>query len=413
MKRAVVVTGVGAITPVGNDVDTFWNNIKNGVSGIDFIKGFDASDQKVKVAAEVKDFDPKDYMDRREAKRMDRYCQLAMVAAEEAVKDSGLDLEKVNKERVGVLVGSGVGGILTLEGEHKKLLEKGPSRVSPFMIPMLIGNMAAGNIAIKFGAKGPCTTVVTACATGTNAIGDAFRLIEHGYADVVIAGGSEGSITPLTVAGFASLTALSKSEDPKRASIPFDKERDGFVIGEGAGIVVLESLEHAKNRGAKIYAEMKGYSMTCDAYHITSPAPDGEGGARAMKLAIEDAGIREEDIDYINAHGTSTPYNDKFETAAIKNVFKDGAYKIPVSSTKSMTGHLLGAAGAVEAIICIKAVQEGFIPPTVGYKVKDEECDLDYVPNVGRKEDITYALSNSLGFGGHNATIIIKKWDDK
>lgn len=413
MKRAVVVTGVGAITPVGNDVDTFWNNIKNGVSGIDFIKGFDASDQKVKVAAEVKDFDPKDYMDRREAKRMDRYCQLAMVAAEEAVKDSGLDLEKVNKERVGVLVGSGVGGILTLEGEHKKLLEKGPSRVSPFMIPMLIGNMAAGNIAIKFGAKGPCTTVVTACATGTNAIGDAFRLIEHGYADVVIAGGSEGSITPLTVAGFASLTALSKSEDPKRASIPFDKERDGFVIGEGAGIVVLESLEHAKNRGAKIYAEMKGYSMTCDAYHITSPAPDGEGGARAMKLAIEDAGIREEDIDYINAHGTSTLYNDKFETAAIKNVFKDGAYKIPVSSTKSMTGHLLGAAGAVEAIICIKAVQEGFIPPTVGYKVKDEECDLDYVPNVGRKEDITYALSNSLGFGGHNATIIIKKWDDK
>ncbi|WP_102399311.1 beta-ketoacyl-ACP synthase II [Haloimpatiens massiliensis] len=413
MKRAVVVTGVGAITPVGNDVDTFWNNIKNGVSGIDFIKGFDASDQKVKVAAEVKDFDPKDYMDRREAKRMDRYCQLAMVAAEEAVKDSGLDLEKVNKERVGVLVGSGVGGILTLEGEHKKLLEKGPSRVSPFMIPMLIGNMAAGNIAIKFGAKGPCTTVVTACATGTNAIGDAFRLIEHGYADVVIAGGSEGSITPLTVAGFASLTALSKSEDPKRASIPFDKERDGFVIGEGAGIVVLESLEHAKNRGAKIYAEMKGYSMTCDAYHITSPAPDGEGGARAMKLAIEDAGIREEDIDYINAHGTSTPYNDKFETAAIKNVFKERAYNIPVSSTKSMTGHLLGAAGAVEAIICIKAVQEGFIPPTVGYKVKDEECDLDYVPNVGRKEDITYALSNSLGFGGHNATIIIKKWDDK
>lgn len=413
MKRAVVVTGVGAITPVGNDVDTFWNNIKNGVTGIDFIKGFDASDQKVKVAAEVKDFDPKDYMDRREAKRMDRYCQLAMVAAEEAVKDSKLDLEKINKERFGVLVGSGVGGILTLEGEHKKLLEKGPSRVSPFMIPMLIGNMAAGNIAIKFGAKGPCTTVVTACATGTNAIGDAFRLIEHGYADVVIAGGSEGSITPLTVAGFASLTALSKSEDPKRASIPFDKERDGFVIGEGAGIVVLESLEHAKNRGAKIYAEMKGYSMTCDAYHITSPAPDGEGGARAMKLAIEDAGIKEVDIDYINAHGTSTPYNDKFETAAIKNVFGERAYKIPVSSTKSMTGHLLGAAGAVEAIICIRALQEGFIPPTVGYKVKDEECDLDYVPNVGRKQDITYALSNSLGFGGHNATIIIKKWDDR
>lgn len=413
MKRAVVVTGVGAITPVGNDVDTFWNNIKNGVTGIDFIKGFDASDQKVKVAAEVKDFDPKDYMDRREAKRMDRYCQLAMVAAEEAVKDSKLDLEKINKERFGVLVGSGVGGILTLEGEHKKLLEKGPSRVSPFMIPMLIGNMAAGNIAIKFGAKGPCTTVVTACATGTNAIGDAFRLIEHGYADVVIAGGSEGSITPLTVAGFASLTALSKSEDPKRASIPFDKERDGFVIGEGAGIVVLESLEHAKNRGAKIYAEMKGYSMTCDAYHITSPAPDGEGGARAMKLAIEDAGIKEVDIDYINAHGTSTPYNDKFETAAIKNVFGERAYKIPVSSTKSMTGHLLGAAGAVEAIICIRVLQEGFIPPTVGYKVKDEECDLDYVPNVGRKQDITYALSNSLGFGGHNATIIIKKWDDR
>jgi len=413
MKRAVVVTGVGAITPVGNDVDTFWNNIKNGVSGIDFIKGFDASNQKVKVAAEVKDFNPNDYMDRREAKRMDRYCQLAMVAAEEAVKDAALDLEKIEKERFGVLVGSGVGGILTLEAEHKKLLEKGPSRVSPFMIPMLIGNMAAGNIAIKFGAKGPCTTVVTACATGTNAIGDAFRLIEHGYADIVIAGGSEGSITPLTVAGFASLTALSKSEDPKRASIPFDKERDGFVIGEGAGIVVLESLEHAKKRGARIYAEIKGYSMTCDAYHITSPAPDGEGGARAMRLALEDAGIKEEDIDYINAHGTSTPYNDKFETAAIKSVFGDNAYKIPVSSTKSMTGHLLGAAGAVEVIICAKALQEGFIPPTIGYQVKDEECDLDYVPNVGRKEDITYALSNSLGFGGHNATIILKKWDDR
>ncbi|WP_138205280.1 beta-ketoacyl-ACP synthase II [Haloimpatiens lingqiaonensis] len=413
MKRAVVVTGVGAITPVGNDVDTFWNNIKNGVSGIDFIKGFDASNQKVKVAAEVKDFNPNDYMDRREAKRMDRYCQLAMVAAEEAVKDAALDLEKIEKERFGVLVGSGVGGILTLEAEHKKLLEKGPSRVSPFMIPMLIGNMAAGNIAIKFGAKGLCTTVVTACATGTNAIGDAFRLIEHGYADIVIAGGSEGSITPLTVAGFASLTALSKSEDPKRASIPFDKERDGFVIGEGAGIVVLESLEHAKKRGARIYAEIKGYSMTCDAYHITSPAPDGEGGARAMRLALEDAGIKEEDIDYINAHGTSTPYNDKFETAAIKSVFGDNAYKIPVSSTKSMTGHLLGAAGAVEVIICAKALQEGFIPPTIGYQVKDEECDLDYVPNVGRKEDITYALSNSLGFGGHNATIILKKWDDR
>ncbi|WP_373897264.1 beta-ketoacyl-ACP synthase II [Haloimpatiens sp. FM7315] len=413
MKKRVVITGLGAVTPVGNDVDKFWSNIKNGVCGIDFIKSFDASNQKSKVAAEVKDFDPNLYMDKRDARRMDRYSQFAMAASTEAIKDSGLNLEEIDRERLGVLVGSGVGGIITVEKEHVKLLEKGPGRVSPFMIPMLIGNMAAGNIAIKFGAKGPCTTVVTACATGTNAIGDAYRLIEDGYADIMIAGGSEGSITPLTVAGFASLTALTKSEDPKRASIPFDKERDGFVIGEGAGIVILESLDHAKKRGANIYGEMKGYAMTCDAYHITSPDPKGEGAARAMELAIKDAGITKSDISYINAHGTSTLYNDKFETEAIKRVFGEDSYKIPVSSTKSMTGHLLGAAGAIEAIVCVKALEQGFIPPTIGYKVKDEECDLDYVPNVGRSEDITYALSNSLGFGGHNATIILKKWDGR
>ncbi|MFD3155425.1 beta-ketoacyl-ACP synthase II [Haloimpatiens sp. FM7330] len=413
MDRRVVITGMGAITPVGNGVNTFWNNIKNGVCGIDFIKSFDASNQKSKVAGEVKEFDPTQYMDKRDARRMDRYCQFGIAAAAEAVEDANLDLSSINKERFGVLVGSGVGGIQTFEKEHEKLLNKGPRRVSPFLIPMMIGNMAAGNIAIKYGAKGPCTTVVTACATGTNAIGDAYRLIEQGYADIMIAGGCEGAITPLTVAGFASLTALTTSEDPKRASIPFDKERDGFVIAEGAGIVILESLEHAQKREAKIYGEMKGYGMTCDAYHITSPAPNGEGGARAMKLAIEDAGIEVEEVSYINAHGTSTPYNDKFETQAIKTVLGEYAYKIPVSSTKSMTGHLLGAAGAIEAIICIKALEEGFIPPTIGYKEKDEECDLDYVPNVGREQQITYALSNSLGFGGHNATIILKKWDEK
>jgi 3-oxoacyl-[acyl-carrier-protein] synthase II len=410
MKQRVVVTGMGAMTPIGNNVDTFWQNSKEGKCGIDFIKAFDTSNFKVKIGAEVKDFVPEDYIDKKEAKRMDRYCQLAMAAAKMAVENSGLDLENIDRERMGVLVGSGIGGLGTIEREYEKLLQKGPGRVSPMLIPMIISNMASGNIAIQYGAKGVCTSVVTACATGTNAIGDSFRLLQYGSADIMIAGGAEASITQLGLAGFASLTALSTSTDVTRASIPFDKERDGFVMGEGAGVLILETLEHAVKRGAKIYAEVVGYGTTCDAYHMTAPHPEGDGGARAMALAIKDAGINNEEISYINAHGTSTPYNDKLETLAIKRVFGENACNIPISSTKSMTGHLLGAAGAVEGIACIKALQEGFIPPTIGYKVKDEECDLDYVPNVGREADLKYTLSNSLGFGGHNASIILKKW---
>lgn len=410
MSKRVVITGLGAVTPLGNDVDSFWKGIKEGKCGIDFITHFDTEKFKAKLAAEVKDFDPLNYLDRKEARRMDRFCQFGIAATVQAIKNSGLDLEKLDKERLGVVVGTGIGGIGTIERENKNLLEKGPGRVSPMLIPMIIGNMVAGNIAIKFGAKGPCTTVVTACATGTNAIGDAFHMLQLGMADVLIAGGAEASITPLSIAGFISLTALSTSTDPSRASIPFDKERDGFIMGEGSGILILETLEHAKDRGARIYGEIVGYGSTCDAYHITSPSPDGEGAARAMKMAIKEAGIKPEEISYINAHGTGTHYNDKCETTAIKTVFGEHAYKIPVSSTKSMTGHQLGAAGAVEAIICVKALMEGFVPPTIGYKVMDPECDLDCVPNVGRNQDLNYTLSNSLGFGGHNATIIVKKW---
>lgn len=413
MKNRVVITGMGAITPIGNNVDTFWNNIKYGKCGIDNITYFDTTDFKIKLAAEVKDFHPEEYLDRKEVRRLDKFCQFALIAAEEAVKNSGLDVNGINSERFGVIVGSGVGGIQTIEEQHKKMLDKGPNRVSPFFIPMIISNMAAGNIAIKYGAKGTCSTIVTACATGTHAIGEAFHNIRNGLSDIMIAGGCEASITPLAVAGFTSLTALSNSEDPKRASIPFDKERSGFVMGEGAGIVILESLEHALERNAKIYGEIVGYGATCDAYHITSPAPNGEGGARAMRLALEDGNVSISDVSYINAHGTSTPYNDKFETAAIKSVFKEGSYNIPVSSTKSMTGHLLGAAGAIEAIVCTKALEDGFIPATIGYKVKDEECDLDYVPNEGREAELEYAMSNSLGFGGHNSTIVLKKWSEK
>jgi len=413
MKNRVVVTGMGAVTPIGNDVNSFWNNIKEGTCGIDVIKSFDITNFKCKLAAEVKDFDVTVALDKREARKMDKYCQYAMVAAEEAVKNSGLDVQAIDSERLAVIVGSGIGGIGTIEQEHKKLLEKGPNRVTPYLIPMIIGNMAAGNIAIKYGAKGMCSSVVTACATGTNAIGDAFHMIQDGRADIIIAGGAEASISPLALAGFVSLTALSKSEDPLRASIPFDKERDGFIMGDGAGIVILESLEHAEKRNAKIYAEMKGYGSTCDAYHITSPSPDGEGAARSMVMALKDGDIKAEEVSYINAHGTSTPYNDKFETVAIKSAFGEYAYKIPVSSTKSMTGHLLGAAGAIEAIICVKALEEGFVPATIGYKVPDEDCDLDIVPNIGRKQQLKYAMSNSLGFGGHNATIILKKWDGR
>ncbi|PJI08512.1 MULTISPECIES: beta-ketoacyl-ACP synthase II [Clostridium] len=410
MNRRVVITGMGAITPVGNSTDSFWNSIKEGKCGIDFIKAFDAEDFKVKLAAEVKDFNPEDYIDRREANRMDRFSQFAIAASEEAVKDSKLDIDSLDKNRFGVIVGSGIGGIATIEKQNEKLLAKGPNRVSPMTIPMIIANMASGNLAIKYGAKGICTTIVTACASSNNAIGEAFRNIKFGYTDVMITGGSEAGVTPLSLAGFASMKAVTKSEDPNRASIPFDKDRSGFVMGEGSGILILEELEHALKRGAKIYAEVAGYGATCDAYHITSPAPNGEGGARAMKLAMDEDNAKPEDISYINAHGTSTAYNDSFETQAIKTVLGDYAYKVPVSSTKSMTGHLLGAAGAVEAIICAKAIEEGFIPPTIGYKEKDPECDLDYVPNKGRKLEVNYALSNSLGFGGHNATILFKKY---
>lgn len=411
-KNRVVITGLGAITPLGNNPDDFWGNIKSGNTGIDFIKGFDTSDFKVKLAAEVKDFKPELYIEKKEVKRMDRFCQFAIAGAAQAVENSGLNLDSIDKERFGVIVGSGIGGIGTIEKEKENLLEKGPNKVHPLFIPMIISNMAAGNIAIKFGAEGMCTNVVTACATGTNCIGEAFHAIKNGLADIMIAGGTEASITPLSVAGFTQLTALTKSDDPQRASIPFDAERSGFVMGEGAGIVIVESLEHALKRKADILAEIVGYGSTCDAYHMTSPSPDGQGAARAMKIAIEEANISKEEVSYVNAHGTSTPVNDKFETIAIKEVFGDYAKNVPISSTKSMTGHLLGAAGAVEAIVCIKALQEGFIPPTVGYKVSDPDCDLDYVPNVGRQQNINYAMSNSLGFGGHNAVLLFKKWSE-
>ena len=387
MNDRVVITGMGCVSPLGNSIDAFWNNIKEGKCGIDYISRFDTENFDVKLAAEVKDFDPSLYMDKREARRMDLYSQYAVAASKMAIDSSGIDLESICKERFGVIVGSGIGGIGTIEKEHEKLLNKGPKRVSPLLIPMIIINMAAGNIAIQFGAKGICSTVVTACATGSHAIGEAYDIIRRGRADVIIAGGSEAGITPLSVAGFSSLQALTTTVDINRASIPFDAERSGFVMAEGAGIVILESLEHAVKRGAKIYAEIVGYGASCDAYHITSPSEDGEGAARAMKEALKEAGISPEEVSYINAHGTSTPLNDKFETAAIKLVFGENAKNIPISSSKSMTGHLLGAAGAVESIICIKSLEEGFIPPTINYKVSDPECDLDYVPNVGRNKN--------------------------
>ena len=410
MENRVVITGMGAVTPIGNNVNDFWNNCKNGVIGVDFIKAFDTTEFEVKIAAEVKDFTTDGVIDKKEARRMDRFSQFALVASDEAIKDADLDLEKVDRDRLGVIIGSGIGGYNTMETEFFKLFEKGPKRVSPLYIPMAISNIAAGNVAIKYGAQGICTSVVTACASGTNSIGEAYRNIKHGYSDIIIAGGTEAPITKSGVSGFTNMKALNSLNDVNRASIPFDKDRSGFVIGEGAGILIIESLEHAQKRGAKIYGEIVGYGSNCDAYHITSPAPNGEGAKKAMKLAIDEAGIKPEDIGYINAHGTSTPYNDKFETLAIKNLFGEKAYDVAISSTKSMTGHLLGAAGAVEAIVCLKTMEEGFIPPTIGYKEKDEECDLDYVPNVGKEKNVEYTLSNSLGFGGHNATLVIKKW---
>ena len=412
MERRVVITGLGAITPIGNNVEEFWNGIKQGKCGIDQITEFDASNYKVKLAGEVKNYNPEEHFERKEAKRMDKFSQFAIIAAREAWKDSGLDKEKENMERIGVIVGSGIGGLGTIEKENRSLVEKGPDRVSPMYIPMAIGNMAAGNIAIDLGTKGESISMVTACASGTHCIGESFRMIKHGYQDVVIAGGTEASITPTGIAGFANIKALTQTTDKNRASIPFDKERSGFVMGEGAGIVILEELEHAKARGAKIYAEIVGYGATSDAYHITSPAPGGEGGARAMEIAIEKAKIKPEQITYINAHGTSTHLNDSSETQAVKTALGEAAKTVMVSSTKGNTGHLLGAAGGVEAVVCAKAIQDDFVPPTINYKVPDEECDLDIVPNEGRNVKVEYAMSNSLGFGGHNSSILLKKYED-
>lgn len=413
MERRVVVTGLGAITPIGNNVEEFWKGIKEGKCGIDEITKFDTTNFKVKLAAEVKGYNPEEYFDRREAKRLDLYSQYAMIASREAWKDSKLDKEKENMERVGVIIGSGIGGVNTIEEEQRKCLEKGPDRVSPMYIPMAISNMATGNVAIDIGTKGESIAMVTACASGTHCIGESFRMIKHGYQDIVIAGGTESSITPLSIAGFANIKALSRSEDKNRASMPFDKERNGFVMGEGAGILILEEYEHAKKRGAKIYAEIVGYGATSDAYHITSPAPGGEGGARAIKVAMEEASVKPEEITYINAHGTSTHLNDMCETQAIKTALgEENAKKVMISSTKGHTGHLLGAAGGVEAVVCCKAIEDSFVPATINYEVPDEECDLDIVPNEGRNKEIKYAISNSLGFGGHNSSILFKKWEE-
>ena len=412
MERRVVITGLGAITPIGNNVEEFWEGLKNSKCGIDEITLFDTTNYKVKLAAEVKQYNPEDYFDRKQAKRLERFTQFSVIASREAIKDSGITKENTDMERVGVIVGSGIGGLRTIELENEKLQTKGPDRVSPMYIPMAISNMAAGNIAIEIGAKGESEAIVTACASATHAIGQSYRMIKHGYEDVIVAGGSESAITPSGIAGFTNMKALSVSADKNRASIPFDKERNGFVMGEGAGILVLEELEHAKKRGAKIYAEVIGYGATSDSYHITSPAPNGEGGAKAMIKAIQDANIKQEQIDYINVHGTSTPLNDSCETAAIKTALGEAAKTVKISSTKGNTGHLLGAAGGIEAIACVKAMEDSFIPPTINYKVPDEECDLNIVPNEGIKQKVNITISNSLGFGGHNSTIILKKYEE-
>jgi 3-oxoacyl-[acyl-carrier-protein] synthase II len=411
MSRRVVVTGMGAITPIGLSVDEFWAGVKEGKTGFAPITRFDTTDFKCKLAAEVKDFDGKNYMDFKAAKRMELFSQYAVAATREAMEDSGLNMENEDPYRVGVAVGSGTGSLQAMERSHTRLLEKGPGRIEPLFVPLTISNMAAGNVSIQFGLKGKSINVVTACATGTNSIGEAFRTIQYGDADVMVAGGTEGSVCPIGIGGFSALTALTTSEDPKRCSIPFDKERSGFVMGEGAAVVVLEELEHAKARGAKIYAEVAGYGCSSDAYHVTSPAEDGAGAARAMTNAINDAGLTTDDITYINAHGTSTHHNDLFETRAIKLAFGEHAKDIKINSTKSMVGHLLGAAGAIEFVTCVKELQEGYIHQTVGYQVPDEECDLNYCKE-SYTEDFEYALSNSLGFGGHNATILVKKYHE-
>ena len=409
MSRRVVITGLGAITPIGNSVDEFYAGIKEGRIGMDNISKFDTSDFRVKIAAEVKDFAPENYMDKKAARRMEPFCQYAVAAAGEAIKDSGLDIEKEDPFMVGCAIASGVGSLQLFEKEHTRQLEKGGDKVAPLFIPMFISNMAAGNVSITYGLKGKNINVVTACASGTNSVGEAFRTIQYGDADVMLAGGSEASITPMGIAGFSSLNALSVSEDKSRCSIPFDKDRNGFVMGEGAAILVLEELEHARMRGARIYAEVVGYGCSADAYHITSPDETGEGAARAMLNACNDAGVSTDDIDYINAHGTSTHHNDLFETKAIKLTFGEHAYDIMINSTKSMIGHLLGAAGAIELVTCAKELEDGFVHATVGLKETEEEMDLDYCKE-SRNADIQYALSNSFGFGGHNACVLLKKW---
>lgn len=411
MKKRIVVTGIGAVTPLGNDVFTTWENIKNGVSGIGTATRFDIEKVDVKIAAEVKNFNPENFIDRKESRRMGRFSQFAVAASKMAVKDAdiqiGVDIEP---ERIGVWIGSGIGGLGEFEEQFQKFINKGQRRVNPFTIPMFIPDMAAGQVSIALGVKGINNCSVTACASGSNSIGDAFRAIQNGDVEMMIAGGAEATLTGMTIAGFSNMTALSKNPDPKNASRPFDKNRDGFVIGEGAGILILEELEHALARQAKIYGEIIGYGATGDAHHITTPAPDGEGAQRSMKLALADAGISPEQVDYINAHGTSTYYNDLYETLAIKQVFKEHAYHLLVSSTKSMTGHLLGAAGAIEAIFSLLTIKEGVIPPTINYETPDEELDLDYVPNMARKQNVQVVMSNSLGFGGHNATLVFKKF---
>ena len=411
-KTRVVVTGLGAITPIGNVVASFWQGLKDKKVGIAPITYFDTTDYKAKLAGEVKDFDPKKYMDPKAARRMEPFSQYAVAAAGEAIAQAGLDMEKEDPFRVGTSIGSGIGSLQAMEREHKKMLEKGPNRVNPLLVPMMISNMAVGNVAMHYGLKGKSINVVTACATGTNSIGEAFRSIQYGEADVMVAGGTESAITPLGMAGFAALTALSTNDDPETASRPFDKDRDGFVMGEGAGIVVLESLEHAQKRGAKILAEVVGYGGSNDAFHITSPAEDGSGAAYAMEMALKDAGIAPEKIDYINAHGTSTHHNDLFETMAVKKALGDHAYKVKINSTKSMIGHLLGAAGGVEFIACVKSIEDGFVHATAGLKEAGEGCDLDYTMGEGVPMDIHYALTNSLGFGGVNASLVIKKFED-
>lgn len=412
MEKRVVITGFGAITPIGNNVEEMWKSIENKECGIDEISLFDTTNFKTKLAAEVKNYNPTDYFEPKQAKRLDRSSQFAIIAAREAVKNSGITKENTNFERVGIFVSSGIGGLRTIQEQCEVYVNKGNNRISPMFIPMSIANMPSGNVSIEFGFKGESMSILTACASSTHAIGEAYKTIKQGYEDVILAGGSEASICEVGIAGFENMKALCTYTDKKRASIPFDKERSGFVMGEGAGIVVLEELEHAKKRGATIYAEVIGFGSTTDAYHITSPAPEGEGGARAMLRAMEDANVKPEEVDYINAHGTSTHLNDSLETMAIKKALGEASKNVMISSTKGNLGHLLGAAGAVEAIICTKAIEEKLVPPTINYEVKDEECDLDIVPNEAIKRDLNVVMSNSLGFGGHNACIVMKKYED-